>query len=66
MVFCKGRRIPTYLLFSYNNCQLEIVINFIYLGMVFTTGSSLQTATTHWQNRHKKLFLRLESTNIDM
>jgi len=38
MVFRKGGRIPPD--FSYNNCQLEIVNNFIYLRMVFTTDGS--------------------------
>jgi len=45
MVFRKGERISTDFSLSYDNCQLEIVNNFIYLGMFFTTGGSLQTAT---------------------
>jgi len=57
MVFRKGGRIPTDLSFSYNNCQLEIVNNSIYLSMVFTTGGSLQTATdTLTEQAQKALF----------
>jgi len=57
MVFRKGGRIPTDFSFSYNNCQLEIVNNFIYLGMFFTTGGSLQTATdTLTEQSQKAIF----------
>jgi len=57
MVFRKERRIRTNLSFSFDNCQLEIVNNFIYLGMVFTTGGSLQMATdTLTEQAQKALF----------
>ena len=57
MVFRKGGRIPTAFSFSYHKCQLEIVNNFIYLCIVFTTGGSLQTATdTLTEQAQKALF----------
>ena len=40
MVFRKGGRIPDNLFFTYNNVQIEIVNNFKYLGVLFTTGGA--------------------------
>ena len=40
MVFRKGGVLPRNLTFCYNGQQLEIVIRFRYLGVIFTAGGS--------------------------
>ena len=44
MVFRKGGRLPQGLNFHYNNVNLEIVNNFVYLGVVFTPSGAFSNA----------------------
>ena len=44
MIFKKVGRLPNNLSFTYGGDQLEIVKNFVYLGIVFTTGGSFSEA----------------------
>ena len=40
MVFRKGGRLRDNISFYYDGAKLEIVNNFVYLGVTFTTGGS--------------------------
>jgi len=44
MIFRKGGRLPINISFKYNNCEIEIVNKFNYLGVVFTSGGSFSEA----------------------
>ena len=57
MVFRKGGRLPDNLHFLYNNSPIEIVKQFCYLGVVFTTGgSSFKTQKTLSGQALKSIF----------
>ena len=44
MIFIKGGRISDDLSFTYGDMEMEIVSKFTYLGIVFTSGGSLNVA----------------------
>ena len=46
MIFKKGGQLRRNLSFKYGNHELEIVSKYAYLGIVFTTGGSFNTAQT--------------------
>ena len=57
MIFRKGGRLPQDLSFTYDNHPLEIVSNFIYLGINFsTTGSFICTQKTLAGQAKKAMF----------
>ena len=53
----KGGQLRRKLSFKYGNHELEIASKYTYLGIVFTTGGSFNTAQSTYQDRRKKQFL---------
>ena len=44
MIFKKSGRLPNKAVFNFDNVEIEIVKNFTYLGIVFSTGGSFSEA----------------------
>ena len=44
MIFKKSGRLPNNTVFNLDNVELEIVKNFTYLGIVFSTGGTFSEA----------------------
>ena len=44
MIFKKSGRLPNNTVFNLDNVEIEIVKNFTYLGIVFSTGGSFSEA----------------------
>ena len=54
LIFRKGGRVPRNLEFLYDDATIEIVNQFTYLGIVFTTGGSFMQATKTLVKRKKR------------
>ena len=54
MIFKKGGQLRRNLSFKYGNHELEIVSKYTYLGIVFTTGSSFNTAQSTLSGQAQK------------
>ena len=59
MVFRKGGMLPRNMSFYYNGERLEIVKEFKYLGMVFTTGGSFAEAQNTLSGQAQKAIFKL-------
>ena len=59
MVFRKGGMLPRNMAFFYNGERLEIVKEFKYLGMVFTTGGSISEAQNTLAGQAQKAIFKL-------
>ena len=59
MVFRKGGRLPQGLNFNYNNVNLEIVNNFVYLGVVFTPSGAFSNAQKTISDQARKAMFKL-------
>jgi hypothetical protein len=59
MIFKKGGTLPRNLEFLYNEQSIQIVNNFCYLGVVFTSGGSLSTAHNTIAGQAQKAVFKL-------
>ena len=59
LIFRKGGRVPRNLEFLYDDAAIEIVNQFTYLGIVFTTGGSFMQATKTLAGQAQKAIYKL-------
>ena len=60
MVFRKGGMLPRNMAFFYNGEILELVKEFKYLGMVFTTGRPFSEAQTTLAGQAQKAIFKVK------
>ena len=61
MIFQKGGRLPSNLVFTYEEHQLEIVKSFKYLGVVFSTGGSFNETDIMLSGQARKAIFKMNS-----
>lgn len=71
MIFRKGGRLNVDTMFYYNNCPVEVVNKFTYLGIVFTTGGSFSEAQNTLSGQAQKAIFKMNKylykfTNISV
>lgn len=59
MIFRKGGIIPNNLAFWYDGARLEIVSQFVYLGLVFTSGRTFSEAQKNLAGQSLKAIFKL-------
>ena len=61
MIFKKSGRLPDNTVFNFDNVKIEIVKNFTYLGIVFSTGGSFSEAQSALSGQALKAIFQMNT-----